>query len=101
MRKIDEVVSDIKSVLNDIDRTQECDGEDVAKINELIDEILAISCKPQKSQGDKIRAMSDEELAEFIECPHDMHLGDCRAEENETIPCIECILEWLKSEVKE
>ena len=53
------------------------------------------------SNADAIRNMSDEELAEFIKCPRDMHLGDCRAEENETIPCSECILQWLKSEVKE
>ena len=55
-------------------------------------------CKPPHINADRIRAMSDEELAEIIKCPHDMHLGDCRAEENETIPCSECILEWLKSE---
>ena len=101
MRKIDEAVSDIKSVLNDIDRTQECDGEDVANINELIDEILSISCKPQKSQGDKIRAMSDEELAEFLKRYMSCGLCDARDRKNGCKDCEALLLQWLKSEVKE
>ena len=63
----------------------------------------------QKTKADRIRAMSDEELAEFIDefwnavwCPDDppidfdakkclMHDGNCQL----------CILDWLKQEVEE
>ena len=50
--------------------------------------------------GDKIRAMTDEELAEWIAhpkisycyCQHDI----CDGEKT----CAECALEWLKQEAK-
>lgn len=44
MRKISEVAEDIKSILNNIERTEECTGETLVDINELVDEILTISC---------------------------------------------------------
>ena len=64
---------------------------------------------PVKTQGDSIRAMSDEELAEWIDefwsaawCPDEppvdpetkqclLHDGDCRL----------CILDWLRQEVSD
>ena len=59
-------------------------------------------CKDEKpSNGDKIRAMSDEELARFIvrksQCPDgytSVFVPHC-IEEN---GCEECWLEWLKKE---
>ena len=48
MRSIDEIVADIKSVLNEIERTQECDGEDTVKIDEFLNEILASNFMTQK-----------------------------------------------------
>lgn len=68
MRTIPEVSEDIKSILNNIERTEECTGETLVDINELVDEILTVNCykdKP-KTNADRIRSMSDEELAEFI-----------------------------------
>ena len=68
MRTIPEVSEDIKSILNNIERTEECTGETLVDISELVDEILTINCykdKP-KSNADRIRSMSDEELAEFL-----------------------------------
>ena len=44
MRTIPEVAEDIKSILNNIERTEECTGETLVDINELVDEILTISC---------------------------------------------------------
>ena len=50
------------------------------------------------SNADKIRNMSDEELAENVSCPYIatecIHLDD-------DIECEQCKLQWLKSEVKE
>ena len=57
--------------------------------------------KRKRSQADKIRSMSDEELAEFIASgfPSDAckNHGDC----DDGMPCSECVLEWLKLEVDE
>ena len=43
MRTIPEAAEDIKSILNNIERTEECTGETLVDINELVDEILTIS----------------------------------------------------------
>lgn len=51
--------------------------------------------KPQ-TNADRIRAMTDEELAEFVSglgCPD--HAMDCMR------ACLECCLKWLKQPVKE
>lgn len=50
-----------------------------------------------KTNADRIRAMSDEELAEFVQygsCPYIE--GDCTMK-----GCVECILDWLKQPVKD
>ena len=55
-----------------------------------IDEIIDGTAKPQ-TNADRIRAMSDEELAEFISacgCPD--HSNYCEAS------CSVCTLKWLK-----
>lgn len=48
MRIIPKVVEDIKSILNNIERTEECTGETLVDINELVDEILSIDASKQK-----------------------------------------------------
>ena len=53
-----------------------------------------------KTNADRIRNMSDEELATVIMCPMDMHECDVHCVE-ERGTCIECTLEWLQAEVKE
>lgn len=57
MRTIPEVAEEIKSILNNIERTEECDGETLVDINELVDEILTISTYNGKKQtnADRIR----------------------------------------------
>ena len=54
------------------------------------------------SNADKIRAMSDEELAEFFarRCPCDFYCSYANKSCN-GISCKQGILEWLKSEAKE
>ena len=54
--------------------------------------------KPRKIQtnADRIRAMSDEELADFIQncgCPD--HARDCMR------LCYDCVFEWLKEPVED
>lgn len=55
----------------------------------------AWNSRPSKTNGDKIRQMSDEDLAETISCPH--HSDDCYYEE---LSCKPCTLEWLKKEAE-
>lgn len=58
------------------------------------------------TNADKIRNMSDEELAEIILCPYET-AGDeseimpCMLEGKQTVEtCRKCCVEWLKREVK-
>ena len=46
------------------------------------------------TNGDRIRAMTDEELAKVVVCPHKI----C---ESEMLNCGVCILKWLKQEVED
>ena len=105
MRTIPEAVEDIKSILNNIERTESCDGETLVDINELAGEILTINAYKWKQQtnADRIRSFSDEELAEFIE--------QISSDSMDTISFVtkdyeeiwehkETALKWLQSEVE-
>lgn len=48
MRTITECVEDIKSILNNVERTQEYTGETSVDINEFVDEILSINTIHEK-----------------------------------------------------
>lgn len=52
----------------------------------------------KSSNADRIRAMTDEELAEFIggDPMHDICPSDCF--EDPDRPCKVCVLKWLKQE---
>ena len=56
-----------------------------------------------KTNADRIRGMSDEELAEFeIErmcCPHGKH--GCKENNLTCDNCEQCWLDWMKQEVKD
>jgi lauroyl/myristoyl acyltransferase len=47
-------------------------------------------CEPKQTNADRIRAMSDEELADVVVCPHTGNWDLCRDD------CKKCRLEWLK-----
>ena len=49
------------------------------------------------TNGERIRGMSDEELAEIIMCPYDTDPSVC----NYKGVCLDCCLEWLKQPVEE
>ena len=62
------------------------------------------AAKQPKTNGDKIRAMTDEELADWLTDGHDKcdicklcSFGACRIESE----CEKGVLEWLKQEVSE
>ena len=61
--------------------------------------------KPRRviTNADRIRAMSDEELAEFI--PNWSYTNACKCEEQSyadcNLKCEECVLDWLQQPAEE
>jgi len=53
MRKIAEVAEDIKSILNNIEKSEECNGETLVDINELVDEILSINSENMRTKHER------------------------------------------------
>lgn len=49
------------------------------------------------TNGDKIRAMSDEELARIIMCPNDAGIAEITCSKNESCDCYACCLNWLET----
>lgn len=57
---------------------------------------------PPKTNADRIRSMSDKDLAYWYFNEFFCKTPYCRKEEcYEDTPCEECLLEWLKEEVKD
>ena len=77
----------------------------VERVTDLIDRVDDYFSPPKtntpkpKSNADRIRAMTDEELAEFIgdDAMHDICPNNCHDDLDR--PCKVCALEWLKQEV--
>lgn len=47
------------------------------------------------TNADRIRAMSDEELADTVMCPNEIYKADV-VECSKPMRCVECCLRWLK-----
>lgn len=58
-------------------------------------------CDSKKTNADRIRNMSDEELANtlFNSCLEVMHIGECPNVDDVGM-CKKCILDWLQSEAE-
>lgn len=54
---------------------------------------------PPKTNADRIRSMTDEELAEFFDNTCIENLGKVRCDSYGR--CYDCMLDWLKEEAKE
>lgn len=60
---------------------------------------VVVNAKPPKqTNADKIRAMTDEELAEFMGEVEEFNGCPAHGERNCTAECTKCWLEWLKQE---
>lgn len=59
---------------------------------------IEIDYKP--TNADRIRSMSDEELAMNMMCPNENGLGAIECDKSDSCNCYECILKWLQSEVE-
>lgn len=94
--EIEDIACDIsQQTMNDIISAESRMIFDKAK------EISAEISAPPKSNADRIRQMTDEELAEWITDGHDLcdlcQFSTCRPEFN----CEQGVLQWLKQEVSE
>ena len=57
-------------------------------------------CDSRKTNADRIRNMSDEELAEFMSCPYMKDMYDECVHGWRDYDCSKCKLEWLQSEAE-
>lgn len=61
-------------------------------------------CGSRKTHSDRIRSMSDEELADFNLCPHMVNWRkgnyDTCVHPNDKDACKKCMLDWLQSEAE-
>lgn len=72
---------------------------------ELIEDLFTIvdihtKCDNKQTNADRIRNMSDEELAEFISCPYMKGQYDECIHGWQSYDCIKCTLDWLQSEAE-
>jgi hypothetical protein len=56
--------------------------------------------KPQ-TNADRIRSMTDEELAANMMCPNENGLAEIDCDKNDNCNCYECLLKWLRAESEE
>lgn len=56
--------------------------------------------KPQ-TNADRIRSMTDEELAISMMCPNEMGLAEIECDKIDVCNCYECLLNWLGAESEE
>lgn len=77
-------------------------GAEYAKDSECAQFAESVLNQPA-TNADRIRAMSDEELAEFI--PNWSYTNACKCEEQSyadcNLKCEECVLDWLQQPAKE
>lgn len=55
----------------------------------------------KQTNADRIRAMSDEDLAINMMCPNENGLAEIDCDKCDNCNCYECLLKWLQSEVEE
>ena len=54
--------------------------------------------QPKQTNADRIRSMTDEELAIHMMCPKDTGLAEIECDKNDNCNCYECLLKWLRAE---
>lgn len=65
----------------------------------VLEEVKNEYDKP-KTNADRIRSMSDEELAMNMMCPNENGLAEIECSKDDSCNCYECLLKWLQSEVE-
>lgn len=57
--------------------------------------------QPKQTNADRIRSMTDEELAANMMCPNENGLAEIECDKNDNCNCYECLLKWLRAESEE
>lgn len=57
--------------------------------------------KKLQTNADRIRSMTDEELAIHTMCPNDTGLAEIECDKSDSCNCYECLLNWLRAESEE
>lgn len=64
--------------------------------------LLRLPCKvgepPKQTNADRIRSMTDEELAIHMMCPNEMGAAEIECDKSDSCNCYECLLNWLRAE---
>lgn len=47
------------------------------------------------TNGDRIRSMTDEELAVTLMCPNEMGMAEIKCDHSDDKNCCRCLLDWL------
>lgn len=55
----------------------------------------------KQTNADRIRSMTDEELAIHMMCPNDTGLAEIECDKSDSCNCYECLLNWLRAESEE
>ncbi|TQI66232.1 hypothetical protein [Clostridium sp. KNHs216] len=53
------------------------------------------------SNGDRIRGMSNEELAVTLMCPNEMGMAEIECDHSDDKNCCQCLLNWLNQPEQE
>ncbi|MED9905266.1 MAG: hypothetical protein UFG06_13935 [Lachnospiraceae bacterium] len=84
-----------------------CDvRSEIDVINDAINTIQTLSTRIQeknvlKTNADRIRSMTDEELADNIMCPNETGLAEIKCIKSDSCNCYDCCLKFLQSEREE
>lgn len=57
--------------------------------------------EPKQTNADRIRSMTDDELAANMMCPNENGLAEIDCDKNDNCNCYECLLNWLRAESEE
>ena len=55
----------------------------------------------KRTNANRIRSMTDEELAVNMMCPNENGLAEIDCDKNDNCNCYECLLKWLRAESEE
>ena len=86
----------------DIYQNDTVDEDSLSLIEDLFNIVdIHTKCDNKQTNADRIRAMSDKELADtlFNSCLEVMHIDECPYADNVGM-CKKCISEWLQSEAE-
>lgn len=74
--------------------------DEILKAFRWLFNLVTVEENEKQTNADRIRAMSDEELAMNMMCPNENGLGNIECNQDDNCNCYKCSLKWLQSEVE-